>query len=244
MKDGDVVLLENLRFHKEEKENDPAFAEQLASLAEVYVNDAFDVAHRAHASVSQLPKLLPSIMGPQFAREIEALDRILLHPEHPFVVVVGGSKTETKAALAAKLAEKADAVLVGNLVRDAMAKTPSNIIVPTDGVRVGELELDIGPETRTRFVKEVERAETVFWSGSLGMTEEDAYRTGSLAVAEAILARPRFCVIGGGDLGAFLGSVGLRDRFSHVSTGGGAMLAYVAGEELPGLVALRNLQHA
>ncbi|MDP3900835.1 MAG: phosphoglycerate kinase [bacterium] len=243
MSDGDVMLLENLRFHKGEVENDPVFAQQLERLADLYVNDAFDVAHRAHASVFQLPKLLLSSMGPQFAEELKVLDRILQHPDRPFVAVVGGSKVESKARFAVKLAEKADVVLVANLVRDAMPEIPSNVLAASDGVRVGERELDIGPETTARFIEEIRKARTVFWSGPLGMAEEEAYQAGSLAVAKAILEIPRFSVIGGGDITAFLGLMGLREKFTHVSTGGGAMLAYVAGEKLPGIIALEHSYH-
>lgn len=238
LKQGEVLMLENLRFHKEEEENDPEFALALARLGDMYVNDAFDVSHRSHASVVLVPGLLPSAIGLQFAKEIEVLNRLLKDPSRPMVVIVGGSKVKTKAALVDKISKVADTVLVANLVEEAIKKNNIALSSPQKVVTAPDGGLDIGPETVELFSSYIEKAKTVFWSGPLGQVEKEEYQEGSHKIAKAIIASGAYSVAGGGDLDAFLGIHGFRDKFSHASTGGGALMAYLTGEALPGLEAL------
>ncbi|HCM36433.1 MAG: hypothetical protein A3J30_03805 [Candidatus Wildermuthbacteria bacterium RIFCSPLOWO2_02_FULL_47_9c] len=247
---GDVALLENIRFYYGEKENDPVFAKHLAALGDLYVNDAFAVCHRAHASVVGLPPLLPSAMGLLLEKEVSVLGKIRERPEKPMVVVVGGAKVETKAAFLTAISKHADVILLGNLISEEIKEKglpagrqglqvveDAELVYATDGVDGG---FDLGPDTVQRFIGKMKGARTIFWAGPLGKIEEEKYEKGSLAVAEAILKSGAFAVAGGGDLGAFLNKHNLREKFDHVSTGGGAMLAFLAGEKLPGLEALEQ----
>ena len=240
---GEVLVLENLRFYKEERENDAAFAASLSRLGEIYVNDAFDVSHRSHASVVTLPTLLPSAIGIQFEKEIEVLKKLLENPSHPLVVIVGGSKVATKAALVDKISKVADTVLVANLVAESIKKdnivlsNPEKVVTSQDAVDEG---LDIGPKTIKLFSSYIEKAETVFWSGPLGKVEQEKYQEGSRKIAEAVIASGAYSVVGGGHLDAFLGAFGFRDKFSHTSTGGGALMAYMTGGVLSGLEVLKK----
>lgn len=241
---GEVLVLENLRFYEGEEQNDAVFARDLAKLADVYVNDAFDVAHRAHASIVGLPQYLPSAAGLLLEKEVSILGELRENPARPMIVIVGGAKVETKASFINSISEKANAVLVGNLIareisqKGVVLKNAEKVIAPLDGIPYGARELDIGPKTIALFQQKVAEAATVFWAGPLGKIEESDYQNGTLAVADTILQSGAFSVIGGGDLGAFLGKQGLRDKFGHVSTGGSAMLAFLAGEKLPGLEVL------
>ena len=240
---GEVALLENIRFYKGEKENDPAFAKQLAALGDMYVNDAFAVCHRAHASVAGIPSFLPSAMGLLLEKEVSVLGKIRESPEKPMVVVVGGTKVETKAAFLAAISKHADAILLGNLISKEVKEKGlrvakgTELVYATDGV---DGDLDLGLDTVKRFTEKMQGARTIFWAGPLGKIEEEKYEKGSLAVAEAVLKSGAYAVAGGGDLAAFLNKHGLRGKFAHVSTGGGAMLAFLAGEKLPGLEALEQ----
>ncbi|MBI2098060.1 MAG: phosphoglycerate kinase [Candidatus Wildermuthbacteria bacterium] len=244
MKPGDVVLLENIRFYKGEEENDPAFAKLLASLGEVYINEAFSVNHRAHASLVGIPKFLPSAAGLLLEKEVEALGKVVKDPTRPVVVIIGGTKIESKTHFLEEMCQLADEVLVGNPVfneiqsKNLAPKGREKIVGPADGIPSQEQALDIGPETVKLYAAKIAKAKTVFWTGPLGKAEEEEYAKGSLAVAKAIIASGAFSVVGGGDLVGFLDTHGLRDKFSHVSTGGSAMLAFLSGEELPGLKAL------
>lgn len=246
LQDGEVLLLENLRFHREEEANDSAFAKKLARLGDAYVNDAFGTSHRAHASIVLVPRLLPSCIGLLFEKELSVLDGVLSGSQHPMVAIVGGTKLESKLPLIARLSEKADAVLLGNLMAKGMEERHprvrhiEKIVMPIDGIPTLEHAFDIGPETVRMFCEKIQGARTVFWSGPLGKTEEEQYSMGSRALVKCIAQSGAYSVIGGGDSDAFLAAYGLRDKFSHVSTGGGAMLAYMAGELLPGLEALTN----
>ncbi len=247
LKEGEVLLLENLRFHREEEANDSAFAEQLARLGDAYVNDAFGTSHRAHASIVRVPKFLPSCIGLLFEKELSALDGILSNPQRPMAAIVGGTKLESKLPLIERLCERADFILLGNLMAKGMEeqhphlKHVEKIIMPVDGIPTLERALDIGPETVKLFCGNIQGANTVFWSGPLGKTEEEQYSLGSRAIVNCIAQSGAFSVIGGGDSDAFLAAYGLRDAFSHVSTGGGAMLAFMAGESLPGLEAIEQI---
>ncbi|MDP2637059.1 MAG: phosphoglycerate kinase [bacterium] len=243
LKEGEALLLENLRFHKGEKANDEAFAKQLASLGEIFINDAFSASHRAHASIVGVPKFLPSGIGFLMEKELSNLESFSRDPRHPFVVVVGGRKVKDKLSFIDEISQVADSVLLGNLVaKEVKAEGvvflhPEKIVLPLDG-NPPDLEYDIGPETEKLFLEKLKGVKSVFWAGPLGMTHEEEYAKGSLAVAKAILASKAFAVGGGGNLSAFLGEYGLRDKFAHVSTGGGASLAFLAREELPGLKVL------
>lgn len=242
MKAGDVVLLENMRFYEGEEKNDPVFAKLLAGLGEIYINDAFGVCHRAHASVVGIPRFLPSGTGLLLEKEIAALGKISERPEKPLIVVVGGTKVETKAGFLNAISKNADAILLGNLIskevkeRGLKVARSTELVFARDGK---DGDFDLGPETVTMFREKIRGARTIFWAGPLGRVEEERYEHGSLQIAEAIIKSKAFAVAGGGDLVGFLGKHGLREKFDHVSTGGGAMLAFLAGEKLPGLEALR-----
>ena len=244
MAPGEILLLENLRFHKEEQENGKLFARQLASLGDIYVNDAFSVCHRTHSSVVGVPKILPSFAGLFLEHELEELGRLTKSPKHPVVAIIGGVKLESKLFVIDTISKTADAVLLGNLLGNAAKsrkvkfKNPAKIFFPPDASPGNGKEFDIGPETRELFLRKIKEAKTIFWAGPLGKYEEAPYGEGSLVVAKAITMSNAFSVAGGGDLIAFLGKHRLREKFSHLSTGGSAMLAFLAGEKLPGLQAL------
>lgn len=244
MAPGEILLLENLRFHKEEQENDPSFVRKLALLGDLYCNDAFAVAHRAHASVAGVPKLLPAFAGFFLEHELQGLEGLLKNPKHPVVAIIGGKKIESKLPVIDALSNIADVVLVGNLLANAAIKrkarfqNPSKILFAPDAVPGKSKEFDIGPKTRELFLRTIKEAKTVFWAGPLGKYEESPYQEGSLAVAKAIVKSNAFSVAGGGNLIAFLGKHRLREKFSHLATGGSAMLAFLAGKKLPGLQAL------
>lgn len=244
MREGEILLLENLRFHGKEEENDEGFAKELAKLGDVYVNDAFGVAHRSHASVVLLPKLLPSGAGKLLKKEIEGLEKLLSNPRHPMIAVIGGRKVESKLPVIDKIAETADAVLLGNLLareietKHIMLKHKEKVVLPLDGIPGKGKEFDIGPETQKLFAENMKGAHTIVWSGPLGRYEEAQYAKGSVAVAQAIVEEASFAVAGGGNLLDLLGRYGLREKFDHISTGGSSMLAFLAGQKLPGLEAL------
>ena len=244
MAPGEILLLENLRFHKEEQENGKLFARQLASLGDIYVNDAFPVCHRVHASVVGVSKILPSFAGFFLEHELEELERLIKSPKHPVVAIIGGAKPESKLSVIDAISKTADAVLLGNLLGNAAKsrkikfKNPSKIFFPLDASPGKGKEFDIGPKTRELFLRKIKGSKTVFWAGPLGKYEEAPYGEGSLAVAKAITMSNAFSVAGGGNLIAFLGKHRLREKFSHLSTGGSAMLEFIAGKKLPGLQAL------
>ncbi|MEK7542228.1 MAG: phosphoglycerate kinase [Patescibacteria group bacterium] len=243
MKIGDVVLLENVRFYKGEEENDPAFAKLLAGLGEIYINDAFGVCHRAHASVVGIPRFLSSGAGLLLEKEIVALGKISEWPEKPLIVVVGGTKVETKVSFLAAISKNANAILLGNLIskevkeKGLQVAENTELVYAIDGI---DGDFDLGPETIRVFQEKIQGAKTIFWAGPLGRIEEQQYENGSLAIANAIIQSGAFAIAGGGDLAGFLGKHGLREKFDHVSTGGGAMLAFLSGEKLPGLEALNK----
>ena len=243
---GEIILLENLRFHEGEAVNDPEFAAGLATLGDIYINDAFAVDHRAHASLVGIPQLLPAGAGLLLEKEVLSLEKVIANPQRPLVAIVGGTKVATKADFLDEMSALADAVLIGNPVYNEILEKGLNfrgaekIVEPVDGVPDMEEALDIGPETISLFQKNIRDAKTIFWTGPLGKIEEEAYTAGSLAVAEAIIQSEAFSVAGGGDLSGFLHSHQLASKFSHVSTGGGALLAFLSGQDLPGLKALEK----
>lgn len=237
---GDILLLENLRFHKEEAEGDSEFAKKLSYLGDIYVNDAFSVCHRNHASVAGIPQYLASCMGLLMEKEIENLNRILFNPEKPMIALIGGKKAETKSKVIEKISEVADFVIISGLIKkEAIEKNiqfahPEKIIGPEDSLD----SLDIDEKTIEMFCKKIRQANTILWNGPFGRFEDKNYEKGTLALAEAIIETNVFSVVGGGETIEFLNKKGMIEKFSHISTGGGAMLSYLAGEKLPGLKAL------
>ncbi len=288
--DGDVVLLENLRFHAGEEKNDPDFAAALAKLGEVYVNDAFSAAHRAHASVVGVAKLLPAYAGRLMQAELEALDAALENPARPVAAVIGGAKVSTKLALLGHLIERVDLLVIGggmantflaakgvavgrSLCEHEMADTARRImadaeargcalVLPSDAVVADRFEagaprkvvaidavpedamiLDIGPDSARAVANRLSEARTVVWNGPLGAFELDGFDAGTTAVARAVAelteTRGLVSVAGGGDTVAALAKAGVIEKFTYISTAGGAFLEWLEGRELPGVAALR-----
>ena len=275
MKNGDCALLENLRFNDGEKKNDPKFAEELASLGDIYVNDAFSVCHRAHASVVGVPKFLPSYAGLRLEKEITNLSKAF-NPPHPFLFILGGAKFETKLPLLSKFIDIADRVFVGGALASDFFKAKgyelgisllskgdidlkpflgsSKVILPEDIVdQKNEVKapdslskqddtMDCGPMTVEQLKKEVDAAKFILWNGPLGKYEE-GYTVPTQALAGFIgeaTARGAVTMVGGGDTLAAIESLGIQDKFTFVSTGGGAMLDFLAEGTLPGIQALEE----
>jgi phosphoglycerate kinase len=258
--DERLVVLENTRFDPRETENDESFARELADGRDLFVNDAFGSAHRAHASTVGVAKILPAYAGLLLERELEELGKLLGEVERPFALVSGGAKVEDKLGVLQNLGGKAHEVLIGGkmaeevreenpldfpvvLPRDVVAASAfepdaETKIVPYDELPEGWLGLDIGPETRTDFGERIRRARTVFWNGPMGVFEWPRFAEGTKAVAEAIAGVDGFTVVGGADSVRALHEVGLADHVSWVSTGGGAALELLEGKELPGVAAI------
>lgn len=245
MQNSEILLLENLRFHREEEENEKTFANALAALGDIFINDAFSVSHRAHASIVGVPDFLPAGIGLLMQKELKALREFSQNPLHPFVTIVGGAKAQDKLSFITAISKKADVVLLGNLIAKEAAKqnivfqNKEKVVFPVDGVPSFQTPYDIGPGTRRIFKKYVSSAKNVFWTGPLGWVERKEYTEGSLEIAKAIVESKAFAVAGGGNLSEFLQEYGLRDKFSYVSAGGGATLAFLGGELLPGLAVLQ-----
>jgi phosphoglycerate kinase len=254
-----VRVLENTRFDPRETANDPEFALKLAEGQDLYVNDAFGSAHRAHASTEGVAHLLPAYAGLLLERELQELGRLLESPEHPYVAIVGGAKVEDKIGVLRSLAERADVVLVGGKMAeeirvnpiDVPVKLPGDIvaaaafeadaesrIVRADEVPDGWLGLDIGPATRDGYAKRIAMAKTVFWNGPMGVFEWPRFAEGTLAVARAVADADAHTVVGGGDSVRAIEEAGLAGRIDWVSTGGGASLELLEGKELPGVAAI------
>lgn len=290
MRRGDILCLENTRFYKEEEKNDPEFVAKLAALGDVYVNDAFSAAHRAHASTEGLGHVLPAYAGRTMQAEIEALSKALEHPQRPVAAIAGGAKVSTKLDLLGNLLDKVDILMIGGAMantfllaqgknvgtslvepdlvqtaRDILAKAKSKgreIVLPVDVVvakefkalapsrvvdvdHVGadEMILDIGPKSVERVVSVLARCKTLVWNGPFGAFEMEPFDTGTIEVAEAAAeltqAGKIISVAGGGDTVAALNAAGAADRFSYVSTAGGAFLEWLEGKRLPGVEILR-----
>jgi phosphoglycerate kinase len=280
-----IFLLENIRFYKEEQENDPEFGKKLSWLADVYVNDAFSVSHRADASVVGVTSLLPSYGGLLLKRELRALRQLLTNPQKPFVAILGGSKISTKLSVIEKLSSLATSILVGGGIANTllfaqgmtvgksicekdMAEQAKSLIalcrekhvelvLPTDVVvgaddstkddvriqSVGSLSetdsiFDIGPQTRVGFAEIISCAKTIVWNGPVGYFENPTYTAGTDAVYDAIVSSNAFSVVGGGDTLSYLSHKHHNEKLSFISTGGGAMLEYIANGSLPGIDAL------
>jgi phosphoglycerate kinase len=290
LKDGDVLLLENLRFHAEEEKNDPAFAKQLASLAEIYVNDAFSCAHRAHASTEGIAHVLPAYAGRLMQTELDHLGAALGNPKRPVMAIVGGAKVSTKLDLLGNLVNKVDVLVIGGgmantflfaegreigkslaerdmveTAREIVAKKPKGcgIVLPVDAVVAGEFKagvetktvninavpkdqmiLDIGPKSAAAIGELMKTCKTLVWNGPVGAFETPPFDQGTTAVAKAAAAlteaKSLLSVAGGGDTVAALAHAGAVDRFSYVSTAGGAFLEWMEGKDLPGVAALKR----
>lgn len=281
LKNGEAILLENLRFYREEEANDESFAQKLAAHGEIYVNDAFADSHRAHASIVGIPKFLKSYAGFLLEKEVAVLEAVRVKPRRPLVLVMGGAKAETKLKLVKEFMPKSEGILLGgvlantlfraqgttvgqsvvdqNLLAEAkklniasrVLRLPVDVLVsksmtipkdlttkPIGSVGREEFIMDIGPDTVNLFVKVIKTARMIIWNGTLGVTEISAFKKGSLAVARAIAESSGEKIIGGGDLINFLAEENLLNSMTYVSTGGGAMLEFLAGGGLPGIKVL------
>jgi phosphoglycerate kinase len=259
--DPRLRLLENTRFHPGETKNDPVFARELANGCDLYVNDAFGSAHRAHASTEGVAHLLPAYAGLLLLAELEHLGRLLGDVERPFVLVSGGAKVDDKLGVLQNLGGRADTVLIGGKMAEQLrdenplsfdVELPTDVVgasafeedaesgvFPFDGLPDGWLGLDIGPETRQRFAAILATARTIFWNGPMGVFEWARFAAGTKAVAHAVAANEQaYSVVGGADSVRALNELGLADRISWVSTGGGASLELLEGKELPGVAAI------
>ncbi len=292
LQSGEVLLLENVRFYKEETKGDEAFAEKLAALGDVYVNDAFGTAHRAHASTTIIAKFFPTakMFGYVMANELTNINKILNETERPFTAIMGGAKVSDKILLIDQLINKVDYLLIGggmsytfakamggkignslveedkmqealNILEKAKAKG-MQIILPkdsiigdafsndakiataaNDAIPDGWMGLDIGPETIQEFSEIIKKSKAILWNGPVGVFEMANFAAGTKAVADAIVeatAHGSFSLIGGGDSAAAINKFKLADKVSYVSTGGGALLEYIEGKELPGVAAILN----
>jgi phosphoglycerate kinase len=261
LRDERLVVLENTRFNAGETANDEGFARELADDRDLYVNDAFGSAHRAHASTEAVARLLPAYAGFLLLDELEHLGRLLGEVERPFVLVAGGAKVEDKLGVLQNLGSRADTVVVGGkMAEELREENPLDfpVVLPDDEVAAasfdehaehrvapfddlpdGWLGLDIGPESQARFAEEVSRARTIFWNGPMGVFEWEAFAAGTKAVARAVAENTAaYSVVGGGDSVRAVNEIGLADRVSWISTGGGASLELLEGKELPGVAAI------
>ena len=284
---GKAILLENLRFHAEEEANDPAFAKELADLAEVYVSDAFGTVHRAHASTAGVAAYLPAVAGFLIGKELDFLGNAVESPKRPFLAILGGAKVKDKLGVIGNLLEKVDTLIIGggmaytfmkaqggkigdSLVDDErleqvlgfMKKAEEKgvkLLLPVDTViadafegyseiktcKAGEVPdgwqgLDIGPETIELFSDAVKEAKTIVWNGPMGVFENPDFAKGTLAIATAMAESDAITIIGGGDSAAAVNQMGLGDKMSHISTGGGASLEFLEGKVLPGVACLED----
>jgi phosphoglycerate kinase len=288
LKPGDVVMLENTRFDPREEANDEGMARELARLGDVYVNDAFGAAHRAHASTEGVARFLPAVSGLLMEQELAALGGLLAEPEHPFVAILGGAKISDKIGVITSLARLVDTLLIGGgmantfflaqgmkigdslaepdaleevnkinffvqgaetqlrlpldvVIADAMDANANHKVIDVghdvpDGWRI----LDIGPKTVENFGEKIKAAKTVFWNGPMGYFEAAPFAEGTRAIAQALAESGAKSVIGGGDSVAAVEQMGLADKISHISTGGGASLELLEGQTLPGVAALND----
>ncbi|HYY33811.1 MAG TPA: phosphoglycerate kinase [Gaiellaceae bacterium] len=254
--DPRVRLLENTRFNGGETKNDVEFARELADELDLYVNDAFGAAHRAHASTEAVAHLLPAYAGLLLERELAELGALLEDPDRPFVAVLGGAKVEDKIGVLRSLGERADTVLIGGKMAEEVDpgsgyELPLDVVaaasfdadaesrvVAADGVPDGWLGLDIGPETRRAFAERIGRAKTVFWNGPMGVFEWPRFAEGTKAIADAVAVADAHTVVGGGDSVRAVEELGLADKIDWISTGGGAALELLEGKELPGVAAI------
>lgn len=287
LQNGDVMLLENVRFYKEETENDSNFAKSLADLAEIYVNDAFGTAHRAHASTEGIAHYLPAVCGYLIQNEIEKIDGVISNPQRPFTAIIGGKKVSSKIAVLINLLDKVDNLIIGggmaftffkslgyeigdsiceedklDVAKEILDKAKEknvNLLLPIDNVVATEFDenakyrvvdsdkipsdmmgMDIGPKTVEKFNDVIKNSKTVIWNGPMGVFEMPTFAKGTNAVATALADSDATSIIGGGDSVAAVVGMGLADKMTHVSTGGGASLELMEGKELPGIAALQD----
>ena len=285
MTGGDIVLLENLRFHSAEEANDSEFARKLANLAEFYVNDAFGVSHRTHASISRVTEYIPGVLGLLFNREVDSLSGIFQCPVRPFTAILGGSKISDKIKVVERISGLADDILIGGGMAATFIKSlghavgnssveyeyldfakwllsgdkniksrvwlAEDVVVGRDfssdsehkNYKISDINergmiLDIGLGSISKFRQIIENSRTVFWNGPMGVFEWDSFAIGSKSVATAMASQSITSVIGGGSTVEAVSRFGLRDKMSHVSTGGGASLQFLEGRGLPGLEAI------
>ncbi len=292
LKDGEVLLLENTRFHKEETENDPEFSKELASLGEVFVNDAFGAVHRAHASTVGVTKnIKENAAGYLLLDEVKNLSRLIEDPEKPYVIILGGAKVADKLKVIRNLVTKATSILIGGgmaytflrakgenigaslldekslatafntmtVANNSHPHRPVDFMLPLDhtvatGAKNTEFKtsenttieadwrgVDIGPATVAAFTEKISCAKSILWNGPMGIFEDDNFAKGTMEIARAVAAATEngaFTVVGGGDSIAAIEKAGMKDKISHVSTGGGASLEFMAGIDLPGIMAL------
>ena len=296
LKDGEIVLLENLRFHPEEENNDEDFARQLAALCDVYVNDAFGAAHRAHASTAGITKFVqPAAAGLLMQKELEYLGRVISNPEHPFIAILGGAKVSDKIPVINALIDRAvDKLLIGGAmaytflkaegftvgkslvendmldtarqIKERCAESNVELLLPTDHqvvdsyepikggavaaktipiefTNAGHAGMDIGVETINHFARAMQDAKTIIWNGPMGVFEEPPFDQGTVGIAKAAADAAdggAVVIVGGGDSVAAVSRAGVAERITHISTGGGATLEFLAGDELPGVAALTD----
>lgn len=288
LEDGQILVIENLRFDKREKKNDPEFCKELAALGELYVNDAFGTAHRAHASTAGVAELLPAYAGYLMEREVATLTGMLDEPKRPFVAILGGSKVSDKIKVIDALMDKADTLIIGGgmcftfllaqgkkvgaslkeedwvsraadmmakaeekgvklllpvdvVVADRFAEDAATATVSVDEIPEDMMGLDIGPETAALYCEAIAEAASVFWNGPMGVFEMQAFEAGTKAVALAVADNDAAdTIIGGGDSVAAVNKFDLADKMTFISTGGGASMELVQGEELPGVKALER----
>jgi 3-phosphoglycerate kinase len=255
--DDRLRVLENTRFNPGETKNDPAFARELADANDLFVQDAFGSVHRAHASTVGVAEVLPAYAGLLLERELEELGKLLGEVERPFVLISGGAKVDDKLGVLQNLGGKADAVLVGGKMAEQIrsenplpfevvlpvdvvaasdfAEDAQTQVVPYDALPEGWLGLDIGPQTRELFAGHIAKARTIFWNGPMGVFEWPPFGEGTKAVAQAVAASNAYSVVGGADSARALTELGLADKVSWLSTGGGAALELLEGKELPGV---------
>lgn len=240
---GELLLLENVRFYPGEEADDLAFATSLAEPFDIYVNEAFSVCHRAQASIGSITQVLPSYAGLRLFEEIRTLEQVRLNPARPAIAVIGGAKIETKLPLIREFERLYDAVLVGgkiaNEALDQGIVFSEKVLLPKD-FQGGDARLDIGPVTTAMFIEIISRAKTIVWNGPMGKFEEKPYDAGTGAILHAMLASEAHVVIGGGESLVIIEEANLMHKIGFVSTGGGAMLEYLSGDKLPGLIALEK----
>lgn len=287
LKDGEVMLLENVRFRKEETKNGADFAKELASLGDIFVNDAFGTAHRAHASTAGIADYLPCVSGFLIEKEVKFLGDALENPARPFVAIMGGAKVGDKIPVIKNLLKKVDSLIIGGgmaytffkaqgyeigtsildadnieLAKELLAeaeKTGVKILLPVDAVCAKEFKndtefavytkenmpkdrmgMDIGPESVKLFTEAVKNAKTVVWNGPMGVFEMPNFENGTKKVAEALAESDAVTIIGGGDSAAACEQFGLKDKMTHISTGGGASLEFLEGKVLPGVAVIED----
>jgi phosphoglycerate kinase len=258
--DERIEVLENTRFNRGETKDDGEYARELANGSQLYVNDAFGSAHRAHASTHAVATILPAYAGLLLERELEMLGKLLEEVERPFVLISGGAKVDDKLGVLRNLGGRADEVLIGGKMAEEIRESnpldfpvvlPSDVVAasafaeeaqtrvePYDALSEGWLGLDIGPETRRDFAERIERAKTVFWNGPMGVFEWPRFAEGTRAVAQAVAEVDGYTVVGGADSARALHELGLAERVDWVSTGGGASLEFLEGKDLPGVAVI------